>query len=324
MQIKQVENTNSKLNFGSKHKRDQISAFVNADDSQLKAAAYEQAIDKDEEKKQQNSLMGMFYALPIVDTIASGILVDKRNKLTKDSYKALKYSQLSTRAEAAVKTAGTWGFILVAVGLFNATKKALGKQSPELKEYENNHPIVSFVLDIGAVLGVIALSGFALKKFAPEKVEELKSKFQNSIAKLDETKFNEETLPKLVENVSKVAKKVPRFANGCRIALVNSVWIFLGASLLKSFNYAHNQQKKVEQNYQELKQKQLEVAKYVANTAIAERDILAKNQALLLRELKHQTDKANKPCCKEDIETSPKEVEEESQMSRTHHPEPED
>lgn len=327
MRIQSVENTNSSIGFGSK-KKDNVakaSAFVNMDDSQLRTIAYINATDKKTEKKQQNTITGMFYSLPIIDTIASGILVDKSNKLTKSAYKALKSSPLSTRAEAAAKTAGIWGVILVVVGLFNAFKKAIGKQSPELREYGQEHPIGSFILDIGAIFGVLALGGLALKKFAPEKVEELKSKFKNSIDKLDDTKFNKETLPKIVKTISGFAKKAPKLAKAGRIALVNSVWIFLGASILKSISYSAQQQKKVEQNYQALKQKQFEAAKYVANTVGVERDILAQNQVELMKELRNQMNKSTKPLDKESVTESVELTKEETvKISKTHHPDPED
>lgn len=324
MQIHPLENTNSNLKFGSKHKHERASAFMNMDDSQLKEIAYLKSIDKKEEKKQQNSLMRLFYALPIVETISSGILVDRSSKLTKDSYKALKYSPLSTRAEAAAKTAASWGFILAAVGLFNATKKALGKKSSETKGYEQEHPIGSLILDMGTILGGIILGNFALHKFAPEQMKEFKTKFKNMFAKLDDTKFNKENLPKIVKDVSKSAKKAPRLAKAGRFALVNSLWIFLGAILLKSFNYAHNQNEKIEQNYQELKQQQFETAKYLANEVGAERDILAQNQVLLIKELRYQMSKSTKPIEKEESAEPTKPAEEEIPLKRTHHPEPDE
>jgi len=273
MQIQSVDNINSNIRFGSKKQFEKASAFVSADDSQLQTIAYLQTIDKDKEKKHQRSMMRLFYILPVVDTIAHGILAGKN-------------VPLSDRAYAAGKTAKSWGFILMAVGLFNAVKKAVGKDSPGVNKFEQDNPVGSFLLDVGAIIGGLALGTFTLNKFAPKQIAQVKEKFKETVLKLDETKLNKEILPKVTEKVLTLAEKAPRVAKASKFVLKNLVWIFIGTTLLKSFFHSYSENKEIEQNYKKLKEAQFKTSKRLVDILNVERDVLAQNQPVLARDLR--------------------------------------
>lgn len=282
MQVQLVGNQNSNAGFGSKKQIEKASAFVNMDDSQLKSLAYETSINKKEEKKQQNSLIRTFCAIPIVDTIAKGILAGKN-------------IDLSTRAMASGKAAGSWALTLGAIGLYDVAKKAITSNSKTLQTFQQDNPIASLVVDLGLIFGGFAAGTKGWNKLKagiaekyPEKIAKIKTEIFDMI---DSSKLNKEILPKVSERAAAFAEKMPKLAKGGKIALANSMFILLGIALVKMIKHTSDTRKKIEHNYETLKNNQLEVAKYVANTMSVERDVLAQNQPILAKDLRHAMNK---------------------------------
>lgn len=302
MQVKSVENTNSNIGFRSKKRIEEATAFVNMDDSQLQFLAYTGTLDKNKEKKRRNSLTRTFYALPVVDTIASGILA-KRVYENKAGIKRVGKTLLSTRVKAAGITAGIWGLALTGIGMYNVIKRSIVSHSETLQNFERNNPVTSFLLDVGAIFGGLALGGVGIAKFMkkhPEKVVNLNKKANKVLAKLDKTKLNKEILPSISKGVAKVAQKAPWAIKAGKFALVNSIWAILGVALLKMAKYAKDDRKEAEQNYQILKNKQLGTAKYLVNALGVERDILAQAQPGLAKDLR-QVMNGNKPVSEKEL-----------------------
>ena len=309
MQIQSIDNSKSDVKFKSNNSIEKASTFVNMNDSQLRELASTISYSQNDNKRHKKSLLSTFYAIPIVDTLASAILVDKASVVSKDYAQLMREEPLSSRVRAATITAGHWGLILLAVGAYNVVKKVIGSQSPGFEKFERDNPIQSFILDAGAIIGGLALGGYGLLKFGNKignKNPELGVRAQVKIEKfknlLDKTKFNTEILPKMAKGAAKLAEKAPWVTTAGRFALANSIWILLGASILKSVQNSKKEHAKIEKNYQTLKNAQFETAKHLNNALEVERVILAQNQKKMAQALRNEMSKTKAPKPEESTE----------------------
>lgn len=281
MQVQSIANTKSDINFKSATAIDKATAFVNMDDHQLRMISYVSGRDKKQEKKNRHSLLRTFYAIPIVDTIASAVLVKKSSKLSDEAIAALRKTKLSTRLAHAAGTAGFWAISLSAIELFTIAKKSVQRNSPGMKKFDRENPVTSLLTDLTAILagGTLALIGLdklankSLKKH-PERADEAERTITQTRRLINESKFSKETLPRLVEEVTKFAQKHPTLAKTGRFALANSVWILFGVGFLKMVGQAKNDRDRVETNYKNIKQTQLNVAKRLVNDLNHEKRLL--------------------------------------------------
>lgn len=296
MQVQSVENSNQRVKFKSRENMQMASAFVNMNDDQLKDLAYISAANGDDTKRRKKSVLATFYAMPIVATIASGILPTKYSK--KYGFFSIHNASLGERAISAGKTAGSWAMILAAIGIYNTTKKAVVSDSEGLQKFNQKHPILSFIADIGIILGGLALATRGIRKLSGNKnipFIKLKRKIIEKQHYLDNTKLNKEVLPIISEGASKLSEKLPRISNITKGLIANSVLIVFAAGLIKMFRHSNKEHKKIEKNYNELKDAQLKTAKELTNSLAVERDILAKEKHELKTELKHEKHKQHHP-----------------------------
>jgi hypothetical protein len=279
MLVSSIGNVDNTITFNSRREIENASTIVNLDDSQLRLLANVKAIDKEESKKHKNSVVNFFYAMPIVDTIARGILAES--------------SPLSKRLGAMGRTASVWGAILGVSSVYGAAKKSLVSNSPTLQKFEKNNPVASFIADVGMIMGGVTLTSLGLGKLVektlskkPELVEKLGQHVQDVAKVIDNSKCNTKYLSKITEFAGRVAEKAPWLAKTSKFALRNSLWILAGMALYKTISYSDKKQKQVEKNYQELKQEQNNVAKFLVNESNIERDVLSQEQELLVSDLR--------------------------------------
>lgn len=300
MQVKSIENTDQRVKFKSSADMQMASSFVNMNDDQLKDLAYISAVNRDDNKKRRRSVLALFYAMPVVDSITSGILptvLTPTNKILK-----IKNASLGKRTALASKTAGKWALILATVGIYNSAKKAIVSDSKGSQNFGQKHPVLSFIIDIGIILGGLALANKGIQKLV-NKPSVQNSKFMQNLklksiqAKhwLDNTKFNKEVLPILSEGASKLSEKLPRVSKVTKGLIANSVLVVFVAGLIKMFRHSNKENKKIEKNYNELKDAQLKTAKHLTNALAVERDILAKEKHELKTELRHEKHKQHHP-----------------------------
>lgn len=292
MQIKVVDNQNSKVNFKSQNDAQIASAFVNMNDDQLKDIAYITAVNEKDNKKSKKTIMATFYAMPIVGTIASGILPATLTK--KYGLVRLQNASLGQRAVSAGRTASSWALILSMVGAYNVVKRAAVDDSKSLKKFDQNHPVLSFLTDIGLILGGLVLAGKGIQKLADKKPAlfiKLKRKIIQGKQSLDKTKLNKDILPILSEGASRLSEKAPIISKIGRVAIANSVLIVFAVGLYKTIKHSIQENRKIEKNYIDLKNAQLKTAKHLTNSLAVERDILVQEQKDLKKELRHEKHK---------------------------------
>lgn len=298
MPIYSISNTN----FRPEDSIERASAFVSMDDAQLKKLAYKISYNKKEaEEKNRKTLLATFCAIPIIDSIAKGLLAKNAFAMEDKDFIGLfveKSTPLSTKIKAGVKTAGMWGAILGVLGIYTAAKNVL---APEHKNSEHNkhNPVGSFLIDVGVMLGGFALATMGLNEIAeqfPEKIGKIKNKFNKFIEKFDKTGLNKRTLPEF----EKLAAKHPVIATTGKFALAYSMWITLGIGIYKMFDNILEQRKKVDNTFEKLKANQNIIAKQLVNVINTEKDVLAQGQENLAVDLRKVMN-GEKPVSKKDI-----------------------
>lgn len=184
-------------------------------------------------KKKHNPLYTSLLALPVVDTLSSGIL---------------KSGSLGQKTFAASKTAGRWGIALAVLGVVSAIKKAVISRSEKLRQAEANNPMTSFIADLGVFFGALTLGHKALGKIAtsvfskkPELGEKLFNGIQNAKRAINKTVLNKKVLPSIMNGINAVEKKAPWAVAGGKFAVANSVLLVFLASVMHSSRHSKQQ-----------------------------------------------------------------------------------
>lgn len=298
MQIQNVKNTHKEARFKADGIQ-QASAFVNLSDAQTRMLAYEASYDPKQEQKNKKSMSRAFWAIPVVDSLSAGILKKGTN---------------SSKLLATGKRAGWWALGLSLIGAYGGIKNKLASKSDKTNNFERKNPLASFLLDIGIIWTGFSLGNIGIQKLKPKvkdfaqkmylKHPEKAAKLSNVLEAankrllsvkswLNDGKFMKTATNKVNTAASVVAEKAPWAKNAGKFALRNSVWFMFGLGLLKMAHQAGKQRNKVEKNYREIKNAQLETAKHLSNVLGVERDVLAQNQKALSYELRRQMDKTD-------------------------------
>lgn len=299
MQTQAILNTKSNVSFQSKDKLGKASRFVNMDDAQLQLLAYNSSVDKEKDKKAQRKIFGLFCAMPIVDTVARGVLAENvveafaSGNNWESAAKCKFPASLSEKLYVSGRTAVSWGFALATVGLYSLVKKEIVENSPGLKHFDREHPITSFLTDVGIIMGAFVLGSKGIRKLYekakekyPEANKNMEQKIINTCEKIDNTALNKKVLPEISQKLATFVQKAPFLAKAGKFALANSVWILLGAALYKMVKHADGERNRVEENYRILKNAQLQTAKHLINTLSIERDVLAQDQPELAADMR--------------------------------------
>lgn len=272
MQIQSIQNNRTNVRFSSDKDVEKAKAFVNMDDSQLRTLAYIKAQDKNEEKKSKKSIISTLYAIPLVDSLSSGILTRGR---------------LGTRATATATTAARWGVALAVLGGYNAAKNAVVSRSEKLQNFEQNNPVISLLADVGVLMGALSLGTKGATKLglkalgkAPKLTETLFIGLQNTKRIINKSMLNKKALPFIMKNVAKLEKKAPwAVAAGANI-IANSVLITFLAGIFHGNSQVKQLKKDVEQNYKDLKTAQLNTSKHLTNVLSVKNDVLAQDSPI--------------------------------------------
>lgn len=302
MALNSINNQTSNLSFKGKtevdtDKRIRAQAFVNMSDDQLKQIALAKAVEKHNHREHKgSSLLTSLYALPLVDIAAKTVLE-----------KGEAGNVLSAKVKTAARTGAGWAGGLALIGVYNIGKKFVVSKSSTLQNFEQNHPVANFLLDIGALFVGFgyAVKGHAvlknkLTKAFPKAAEFLKGKGEKFTNWLDKTVINTKVLPKISEFAQKTREKAPFIGKVGDFVANNALWIaFFGGVFHDSHKNVKEQQrfgKDFEHTYEKLKDAQLKTAKHMTNVLSVERDVLAQkdieeSQTPIADELKEHMDK---------------------------------
>lgn len=245
-----------------KNRRHNVDTIIALDDNYIRQIAYAKTVATVEDKKHRKITNGMFLSIPFVAGLATALLSPSKSVVL-----GKQISGVAGRMVNGAGSAASWGVLL---GLATAVNSAFGiaeKKSPEVRKFTRENPVITFIGQIGAFIGTVALGG----KYLPKMV--------NGIANHIKPQSLEKIANKVVRganglNNSKVTKKAvnmaQNFANNKYFEPLKSVaktalnWapsLLLWGGVLHSINHNNVKQSEFVKNYSEMKDYQARLAK---------------------------------------------------------------
>ena len=245
----------SAVNPSFQGRRDRVDELINMDDDSIRRIAYLKTAQKANDKKHQKITNTLIAAAPIAAGL--GAAVFSKGKPTKIFSKSV--SGLAARLADGLKLGALWGVALGAVGLVGAAKNELSKASPEVRKFDREHPILSILTLLAAGFGAIALTGKAAGKLAGVEAPKFLQKATVKTARFLNTN---KTIASVKNSVNNFASKVPSALKEAGATLL--AWapqILLLGGLFHSFGHSSAVNRDFNNNYVELKEKQLNLSK---------------------------------------------------------------
>lgn len=231
-------------------KRDNVNAFVNLDDAsirQLAAIKTSQNIDTKKHKRIDNALD---CALPLAGGLS-----------------AAAYAAKGTRLTNFAKGAFGWGLFLAGIGATFGLERFAKQKSEKIDEFSKKHPILSIatscVVAYGA--GVLAIRGGskALGKFAgTDAYKTIAQKASKVADKVNTNKY----VAKASEHLTNALAETPAGIKNAMKAVASwSPFVVVSASLAHALSRNSKASAEYAQNYADLKEKQLNLARMMNN-----------------------------------------------------------
>lgn len=264
-------------------------ALVNADNDNLHELAVRQTYS--EGGKRHTGISKYFLALPLVDSIVRGFM-PVAEKVTNETEKVLIKTKKATLCGKMLKTgkcALGWTGILAVGGLYYALKDGVNSHIKSFKHFDENHPLMSLIADVGVLCGALFFGGKGLNKLC-KKYPKIFKNAENHVTKmasnLDKTILNKKVYPAVTKGLHSLSGKAPKVAEVIKGLLPYS-WVFMmGAGIVDTMNKSAKADKKlIEKNYNKLKEQQVVAAKNVINMLGAETMKLSINTAQLKNKL---------------------------------------
>ena len=240
----------SSINPSFNGRRDNIDMMINMDDKAIRDVAYLKTASGYNHEKSRKITNALFYSAPLAAGLATAVLSKGGNA----KIFSTKVTGLAARAANGFKVAAGWTAALAAIDLLGYGKKKLADNSPEVRQFDKEHPLMSMGLMLGAAIAaVIGVQKGAIK------LEALKSpKFLQNIA-IKTNKFlnNNKTVQSMKGSLLKLAEKThPALKDIGKTALEWSPTALLFGGLFHSIHSANRENRDFYNNYTELKEKQ--------------------------------------------------------------------
>lgn len=198
--------------------------------------------DKRYSNVSKKSMKTMLFAIPLVDSIASG-LVKKGN--------------LSDKILKSSKTLGKWGAVFVAALAVFGIKRAVNNNSATLDNIDKEHRFLSLGIDLAAVYYTLT-NALKLKDVAKKQFNAKFPKFTKNVKDFALTPLkgfinNSFINKKLVLSAERIASKKPHFVVSNKIVASLLAPVMAGAVLLRVHNEAQKRERNINNNYTALK-----------------------------------------------------------------------
>ncbi len=249
-------------------RRDNVDALIGLDDNSIRQLAYMKTsakIDHDKNRKVTNTL---FYNAPLAAGLGTALLTKNGN--TKIFSKEL--TGTAGRMAKGLKVAAYWTAGLLAIDLLGAAKNKLAQKSPEMRNFDKEHPLLSLGTMIAAGLGAFVLvskgAGRLAKVTAPKFMQKGTERAANFL--------NESRIMVKAKNGYKnlLAKTPSALKEIGKTALEWAPTALLFGGLFHSIASAHSESREFSKNYTELKEKQINVSRARVRELAVQNDLM--------------------------------------------------
>ncbi len=235
-------------------RRDRIDELINLDDQSIREIAYLKTAQKTDEKKHRRITNTLIAAAPVAAGIGAAVFNKGRTKIF-----SKEVSGLAARAAHGLKAGALWGATLGAVGLVGLAKNALSKTSPEVRKFDREHPVLSILTLLAAGVGAIALTGKAAAKLGTVEAPKFLRKGTEKVAKFLNTNKH---LGSVKNSAKTLLAKVPSALKEAGAAALDwAPQILLLGGFFHSLGHSSAVNREFSKNYNELKEKQLNLSK---------------------------------------------------------------
>lgn len=248
-------------------KRDRIDELIGLNDNAVQRIAYEKTLSRSNEKKHNLITNGLIAASPVAAGLSTAVFSSGKTKIF-----SKEVSGLAARFANGLKVGGLWGAALAAVGLVGLAKAELAKASPEVRKFDAEHPFLSLGTMLAAGFGAIALVNKGAMKLATKTAPKFMQKATGKTAKfVNKNKF----IASMKNGIKKVVGKTPEpLKNVAGVALSWSPQILLLGGVLHSMSHGAAVSREFAKNYNDIKEKQLNLSRARQRELVMENDFL--------------------------------------------------
>lgn len=244
----------SSINPSFSGRRDNIDMMISMDDKAIRDAAYLKTASRYNHEKSRKITNALFYSAPIAAGLATAVLSKGGNARIFST----KVSGLGARAANGLKVAAGWTVALAAIDLLGFAKRKLADNSPEVRQFDSQHPFMSMGLMLGAAIAsVIGVQKGAVKLGKLDAPKFL----QKAAVNVNKFLNNNKTVQSMKSGLLKFAEKTPHALRDIgKTALEWSPTALLFGGLFHSISSAGKENREFYNNYTELKEKQATLA----------------------------------------------------------------
>ena len=258
----------SSINQGVPTKQELRSAIINLDDNSVRKIAYLKTVENVNQRKNNMVTNALYYSAPI----ASGLGMALLDKSSATKLFGNELSGVAGRMAKGLKTAAYWTAGLAAINLFRKARNKVAEKSPELRKFDQQHPLLAIGSTLAIGFGILALVSKGAGKLTTLKAPEFLKKGTEKLAKnINNSKFIISAKDKLI----KLAGKTPSALKEIGETALNwAPTALLFGGLFHSISSANAVGKEFNKNYTNLKEAQLELAKSEVAKLSVENDFL--------------------------------------------------
>lgn len=258
----------SSINQMVPSRQDFRNALIGMDDDSIRQIAYLRTTQRINQRKNNKVNNALFYSAPLAAGLGMALL--SKNGATKLFGNEL--SGIAGRMAKGIKTAAYWTAGLAAIDLFGKARNKVAEKSPELKKFDQQHPLLSIGTMLAIGFGILTLVNRGAGKLTTLKTPEFLKKGTEKLAKnINNSKFVISAKDKLI----KLAGKTPSALKEIGETALNwAPTALLFGGLFHSISSANAVGKEFNKNYTNLKEAQLELAKSEVAKLSVENDFL--------------------------------------------------
>ena len=243
-------------------RRDRIDELISLDDASVQRIAYMKTMSHADEKKHRRITNGLIMAAPVAAGLATAAFTKGNTKIF-----SKEVSGLAAKLANGLKVGGLWAASLGAVGLVGMAKNELSKASPEVRKFDKDHPLLSL-----ATLGAIALVNKGAIKLGSVKAPKF---MQNATEKVAKFLNKNKQITSLKNGVKNLSAKTPEPLKNIGASVLSwAPQILLLGGVFHSISHGSAVNREFAKNYNELKEKQLDLAKARQRELAMENDFL--------------------------------------------------
>lgn len=248
-------------------RRDRVDELINLDDASVQRIAYLKTMSHADEKKHRRITNGLIASAPIAAGITAAAFTKGNTKIF-----SKEVSGLAARAANGLKIGGLWAASLAAVGLVGAAKTELAKASPEVRKFDKDHPLLSLATLFAVGLGAISLVSKGAVKLTSVKAPKFMQKGTEKVAKF----LNNNKLIGTINNGAKsLSANTPEALKNIGTSVLSwAPQILLLGGVFHSISHGAAVNREFAKNYNELKEKQFDLAKARQRELAMENDFL--------------------------------------------------